>query len=256
MDIHQIAEQLKTVSDNPMFEARLLQKYAGTHLTEWIERRLKHEPLFKIIGRRGFWKSEFMTSVDVLDPRPDSETIIESVLKIFPEKEREYRLLDIGIGSGCLLYSLLDEYINATGVGVDISQKALAVATQNRGKRKADLYQRDFLKSDWAHDLGLFDIIISNPPYIPTQDIETLAPEVRLYDPKLALDGGEDGLNAYRAIAKTTGSLLKKNGALFLEIGIHQKDAVTDIFQQEDWQLKEVIFDLGQRERVLVFTQT
>ena len=255
MDIHQIAEQLKTVSDNPMFEARLLQKYAGPHLAEWIDRRLKHEPLFKIIGRRGFWKSEFMTSVDVLDPRPDSETLIESVLKFFPEKGHEYRLLDIGVGSGCLLYSLLDEYINATGVGIDISPKVLAIAAQNRGQRKADLYQRDFFKSDWGYDLGFFDIVISNPPYIPTQDIESLAPEVRLYDPKLALDGGEDGLNAYRSIAKTTGLLLKKNGALFLEIGVHQKEAVTDIFQKEGWQLKEVVFDLGQRERVLVFTR-
>ena len=215
MDIHQVAEQLKAVSDNPMFEARLLVKYAGDHLEEWIARRLKHEPLFKIIGRRGFWKSEFITSPDVLDPRPDSETVIEAVLMQFSDQKKNYRILDIGTGSGCLLYSLLDEYPNATGVGVDISRKALKVAEQNRENRQADLYQKDFFKSDWTKDLGLFDIVVSNPPYIPTKDIDSLAPEVRQYDPMLALDGGADGLDAYRALAKSVRGILKESGFFF-----------------------------------------
>ena len=255
MDIHQIAKQLKSVSDNPMFEARLLMKYAGDHLAEWIERRLKYEPLFKIIGRRGFWKGEFLTSPDVLDPRPDSETVIESVLKHFPNQKKSYRILDIGMGSGCLLYSLLDEYPAAVGVGIDVSQKALKVAEQNRGNRKADLYQKDFFNSDWVKDLGLFDIIVSNPPYIPTKDIDSLAPEVRLYDPMSALDGGADGLDAYRALAKSVGTILKPDGLLFLEIGTGQAKSVTGLFQKDGWQLVEIISDFGQIERVLVFAR-
>ena len=256
MDIHQIAEQLKKVSDSPMFEARLLQKYAAGHLLEWIERRLKHEPIFKIIGRRGFWKDEFITSRDVLDPRPDSEVIIEAVLKNFSNKGKDYRILDIGTGSGCLLYSLLDEYPIARGVGIDVSQEALNVAEKNRKQRKALLYQRDFLKPGWVSDLGLFDIIVSNPPYIPTKDIETLTPEVRLYDPILALDGGADGLDAYRALARDTGKILKPEGLLFLEIGIGQREAIIRLFQEKGWKAKEIVRDLGQIERVLVFIKS
>ena len=128
MDLREIASILKTVTNTPLLEARLLKENCPD-LESAIKRRLAHEPISKIIGKKGFWKSEFITSTDVLDPRPDSETLIEAVLKYCPQKE--YRILDIGTGSGCLLFSLLDEYPNATGVGVDKSDKALPILSES-----------------------------------------------------------------------------------------------------------------------------
>jgi len=255
MEIKEIAKQLKTVSDTPVLDARLLVQSPG-NLQEKIDRRLKHEPVSKIIGQKGFWKSDFVTSQDVLDPRPDSETLIEAVLKSCPDINRSYRILDIGVGSGCLLFSLLDEYPNATGVGVDISEKALAISRQNKKDRKATLIQKDFYQTDWATDLGLFDIVISNPPYIPTKDIEKLEPDVRLYDPITALDGGRDGLNAYRALAKSIPALLNKNGLVFLEIGQGQEKDVTDIFLATGFTLCHTVSDFGGIVRVLVFQKS
>ena len=177
--------------------------------------------------------------------------MIEAVLKYCPQKE--YRILDIGTGSGCLLFSLLDEYPNATGVGVDKSDKALAVAIKNRQNRSARLVEKDFFKIDWYQDLGTFDIIISNPPYIPTEDILILEPDVREYDPMMALDGGEDGLNAYRAISKNILNLLNDNGFLFLEIGIHQAKSVIDIFTKQGLTHIKTHKDLSGIERILTF---
>lgn len=250
MDLREIASILKTVTNTPLLEARLLKENCPD-LENAIKRRLSHEPISKIIGKKGFWKSEFITSTDVLDPRPDSETLIEAVLKYCPQKE--YRILDIGTGSGCLLFSLLDEYPNATGVGVDKSDKALAVAIKNRQNRSARLVEKDFFKIDWYQDLGTFDIIISNPPYIPSNDILTLEPDVREYDPMLALDGGKDGLDAYRAISDKILTLLNDNGFLFLEIGIHQANVVIDIFTRQGLTHLDTIRDLSDIERILVF---
>ena len=252
MDLKKIADRLKEVSDTPGLDARLLIK-SGGDLEEKIRRRLNHEPVSKIIGKKGFWQSEFITSPDVLDPRPDSETMIEAVLKFFPDKNKPYRLLDIGVGSGCLLYSLLDEYPLATGVGIDVSQKALKVAEQNKGDRPATLIQRSFYDEHWWNDLGMFDIIISNPPYIPSGDISGLSPDVRLFDPRAALDGGADGLDAYRALAKSLGSILNKNGLIFLEIGAGQEKDVTKIFTDVGFTLCRAVPDFGGIIRVLVF---
>ena len=252
MDIKEIAEKLKSVSDSPRLDARLLLE-SGGDLDEKIRRRLNHEPVSKIIGKKGFWKSEFITSPDVLDPRPDSETIIQSILKFYPGKNKPYRILDIGVGSGCLLFSVLDEYPHATGVGIDVSPQALKIAEQNRGKRTATLIRRDFYEEDWWDNLGIFDIIISNPPYIPVKDISALAPDVRLFDPITALDGGQDGLDAYRALAKSLGQLLNKNGTVFLEIGQGQEKDVGDIFLASGFTLSHAVQDFGGITRVLVF---
>ena len=250
MDLREIASILKTVTDTPLLEARLLKENCPD-LENAIKRRLSHEPISKIIGKRGFWKSEFITSTDVLDPRPDSETLIEAVLKYCPKKE--YRILDIGTGSGCLLFSLLDEYPDAAGIGLDKSPKALAVATKNQQNRSAELIEKDFFMDEWYQDLGTFDIVISNPPYIPTEDILTLEPDVREYDPMLALDGGKDGLDAYRAISNSITNLLNDNGFLFLEIGIHQAKSVIDIFTRQGLIHLDTIRDLSGIERILVF---
>lgn len=253
-DIYQIAKKLADVSDTPLLDARLLSESASSaeELALFIQRRQNHEPVSKIIGRRGFWKSDFITTLDVLDPRPDSETMIETVLHTCSDTVQPYRILDIGTGSGCLLFSLLDEYPQAFGIGVDISEKALAVAKMNLGHRRAELKKMD-LMHPFPNDIGLFDIIISNPPYIPTSDIEDLSPDVRLYDPMLALDGGPDGLNAYRALAKHIPEVLKPTGFVFLEVGIHQAESVVDLFKLAGFSHVSTQPDLGGIPRIIVF---
>ena len=251
-----IIQKLKRVSETPSLDFRLLKAYAEKeklNLDDLIRRRLSNEPISKIIGKRGFWKSDFITTVDVLDPRPDSETMIETVLSFYPDQTEKLHILDIGTGSGCLLFSILDEYPNAQGVGIDKSQKALAVAEKNKGKRTATLYQRDFFISDWCRGLGYFDVIISNPPYIPSQDISLLSDDVQKYDPLMALDGGTDGLDAYRALSKSVGDLLIENGYLFLEIGIGQGADVQSLFENVGFNFVRSMSDLGQIERILVF---
>ncbi|MBR6412414.1 MAG: peptide chain release factor N(5)-glutamine methyltransferase [Alphaproteobacteria bacterium] len=254
MDLKEITERLKGVSDTPRLDARLLMADGGD-LDAKIRRRLNHEPVSKIIGKKGFWKSEFITSPDVLDPRPDSETMIAAVLEHCPDKNRSYHILDIGVGSGCLLFSLLDEYPCATGVGIDISPQALQIATQNKQGRPATLIQKDFYQPNWTDDLEKFDIIISNPPYIPTGEIETLSPDVRLFDPLSALDGGPDGLDAYRALAKSLPTLLNKGSLIFLEIGQNQEQDVSQIFTSADFRLLKIVPDLGHINRILVLNK-
>jgi release factor glutamine methyltransferase len=194
-------------------------------------RRAHHEPVSKIIGTREFWGLPFIVTKDVLDPRPDSETLIEVVRQTLPDRYHEYQILDLGVGSGCLLLSLLYEYPNATGVGVDISVAALEVAQKNTSSLGLD--QRvQFMCIEWGRGLSkYFDIIVSNPPYIPTGIITTLEPEVKEYDPIQALDGGEDGLNCYRQLAFEVLRLLKPDGRLFVEIGQGQEKEVETIFQ-------------------------
>lgn len=250
MDLREIASVLKAVTDTPLLEARLLKENCPD-LENAIKRRLAHEPISKIIGKKGFWKSEFITTKDVLDPRPDSETMIEAVLKHCPKKN--YRILDIGTGSGCLLFSLLDEYPNAIGIGIDKSPKALTIAEKNKKERSAELFQKDFFEPNWFADLGTFDIIVSNPPYIPTNDVLTLDADVREFDPVLALDGGMDGLDAYRAISKHISFLLNEGSFLFLEIGINQSIDVINIFKNKELKYCKTIKDLSGIERILIF---
>lgn len=250
MNLTQIAKQLKGVSKTPLLDAKLLLKNCPD-IEQAIQRRLAHEPVSKIIGRRGFWKSEFITTPDVLDPRPDSEVIIEAVLEQFSDKTKPYRILDIGIGSGCLLASLLLEYPNAQGVGIDKSEKALKVAEQNLKSYLAHLLQADFVQDGWEKNIGKFDIIVSNPPYIPTNDIDKLSEDVKNYDPLLALDGGGDGLNAYRALVKVLPRLLVKDGHAFFEIGIGQKCAVSDLLRQAGFSQIHVAQDYGHIDRVV-----
>lgn len=252
--IHETAAALKGISDNPMYEARLFcESDSGVSLDDFIARRSKAEPASKILGKRGFWKGEFKTSVDVLDPRPDSETLIETVLKYVPDKSAPLRILDIGTGSGCLLFSVLDEYKNATGVGVDKSEKALSVAAQNKKNRMTELRQTDFMQADWTDGLGQFDVIISNPPYIKSADIEGLDVAVKKYDPLLALDGGTDGLDAYRALADGLGQLCRPGTKIFFEIGQGQETDVREIMAQHGFEFLSEHKDLGGIIRVVVF---
>lgn len=218
---------------------------------ERLERRALREPLSRILGHREFWGLPFRLGPDTLDPRPDSETIVEAVLKRFPERDRPLRILDLGTGSGCLLISLLVERPCATGVGIDRSFAATTMAAGNAvhlGVAERSL----FCVADWMEALtGAFDVVVANPPYVRTDELLRLAPEVAEHDPRMALDGGEDGLRCYRAIAPGLLPALAHGGLAFLEHGEGQADAVESLLRQAGFSRFERLADLTGRERCL-----
>ena len=195
--------------------------------------RLARRPVSRILGRREFYGRDFHLSPDTLDPRPDSETLIEHVLgwaKEAGRSEAPLRLLDLGTGSGILLATLLAELPEASGIGSDMSSGALEQAQANADMLGVGRRAR-WLRSDWCSGIdGAFDVIVSNPPYIATRDLDSLEPEVRIADPLAALDGGHDGLAAYRAIAGNVAGLLAIDGLAAFEVGEGQQEAVTAIF--------------------------
>lgn len=254
--VHKIAAELQGFSDSPLAEARLfceVKNPSEDEIKDFIMRRKAGEPTSKIIGEKGFWKGIFNTNIDVLDPRSDSETLIETVLNYIPDKMIPLRMLDVGTGSGCLLISLLEEYPNAIGIGLDKSNKALAVAQSNKKNKTATFTQRDFMQPNWTEDLGQFDVIVSNPPYIKSAEIETLDVTVKKYDPILALDGGSDGLTAYRALALTLPALCHKGTHIFFEIGQGQETDVKELMEKSGFQFLSQHADLGGIIRILVF---
>lgn len=189
-------------------------------------RRLAREPMSHVLGWREFWSLRFKITPDVLTPRPDSETVVEAVLRALPDRAAKLRLLDLGVGSGCLLLALLHELPQASGIGIDRSARALVVARQNA--RALGLADRAELKAgDWGDGVAeVFDIVVSNPPYIPSDDIETLDPEVSEHEPWLALDGGSDGLDCYRRLVGQLGYLVRPGGIVALEVGKGQAAVV------------------------------
>jgi release factor glutamine methyltransferase len=217
-----------------------------------IDKRLRRQPISQLIGKREFWGHSFKVTPATLDPRPDSETLIEAILGVFRDKSAALNILDLGTGTGCLLLTLLSEYENARGTGVDICESALGVAQENAAN--LGLKPRSqFVQSRWSEKLeGTFDIIISNPPYIPTRTIESLAPEVCRFEPKLALDGGEDGLDCYRAIAAQLPKLLAKDGLAIFELGIGQQRDVETIVTEQGLQVTGVKEDLASIPRCIL----
>jgi len=222
-------------------------------LLKVVQRRCSHEPLSKIIGQREFWGLTFKVTKDTLDPRPDSETLIEAVLKDFPDQTKPLRFLDFGTGTGCLLLSLLSEYPNAFGVGVDKSETAILVALENAGVLEFS-DRASFLISDWGQALtGPFDCIISNPPYIGLDD--SLERNVKDFDPHSALYAGKDGLDAYRALFPEIGVFCHSQTKVFMEIGQGQRELAAAIAKENGFNLSVVRQDLGGIDRVLGFTQ-
>jgi len=211
----------------------------------WILRRSLHEPLSKIREEKEFWSLPFIVKAETLDPRPDSETLIDAVLKSYPSRETAVNILDLGVGTGCLIITLLHEYPLSFGVGVDKSAQALEVARLNL--EQFNLQDRlKLIHTSWGEGIEEeFDIIVSNPPYIAEKERQTLSPEVIQYDPEIALFGGEDGLEAYRFLAPHAFRLLKFEGHLFLEIGQGQEKAVEKIFQETGFIIYEWIPDLS-----------
>jgi len=219
-------------------------------LEAMVERRLRREPVSRILGRKGFWKILLTVTPDVLSPRPDTETLLDVVLKAKTEREA-FTVCDLGTGSGAILLALLAERPAAKGVGTDVSTEALAVARENAAN--LDLNARvTFIRTDWAAGFAdaSFDVVLSNPPYIPSGDIPGLDPEVRDHDPHLALDGGADGLDAYRALAPEIARILKPGGLYAVEIGWDQGEAVRALFAAAGLEAR-VVKDLGDRDRVV-----
>lgn len=203
-------------------------------------------PLSKFIGRRAFWNDEFFINRDVLDPRPDTETLVEAALEVPFE-----RVLDLGTGSGCILLSLLGEHRAATGVGTDISEAAVEVARRNLLDGGYGAVAK-ILRSDWYDRVrGRFDLIVSNPPYIDVATYETLDRNVRDYDPKLALTPGTTGLEAYRVIIAQAPQFLTPGGHLMVEIGFDQANAVSDLFHSAGFEDIRVIADINGKDRVI-----
>jgi release factor glutamine methyltransferase len=259
--------------ENPALDARLLVRAAGElaaediirepnralsveqrfRLRQMAERRIAREPISRILQNREFWGLPLKISPDVLDPRPETETLVEAVLKSFASRRDEpLRILDLGVGSGALLCALLSELPNAFGLGLDISQAAAEVARGNLSALGfAD--RSAVVVGAWAVALNdRFDIVVSNPPYIASDEISGLAPEVRDFDPIIALDGGGDGLDAYRAISATLGQrLAPKGGAFFLEIGAGQAESVTAILAAAGFGALTTRRDLGGRDRMV-----
>lgn len=222
----------------------------------YAERRLKREPVSKILKTRGFWRLMFKVTGDVLDPRPDSETLVEEVLSLFPEKKAALRILDLGTGSGCLALSLLSEYPKASAVGLDASDAALAVAVENAEmnglSQRFTVKKADWTQEGWTEDLlPPYDLIISNPPYIAENECADLPPEVREYDPPAALFAGIDGLDAYRIIGRRLKRLLKPKGYAVFEFGRGQEGDVREILCREGMKFISYRKDLGNIIRCL-----
>ena len=229
---------------------RLTQQEEGL-ANSLLERRINHEPLSKIIQTREFWSHSFKVTHHTLDPRPDTETLIEAILKLRPLKNAPLSFLELGTGTGCVIISLLLEYIHGSGIGVDISQEALKIAVYNREAHH--LTQRLTLKkSDWFKSIsGTFDVIVSNPPYISKDEI--LHPCVYDYDPHIALFADNNGLAAYEIIAKEGGKFLTKNGIIVVEVGYTQKKNVIAIFKKHQLFPCFTYKDLNNISRCLVF---
>lgn len=209
-----------------------------------------------ILGEREFWGLPFKVSPAVLVPRPDSETVIEAALALFPDRNRRWRILDLGLGSGCLLLTLLREFPAAEGVGLEASDAALNVARANAEalgvSGRARLLAGDWRLPDWVQPLdGPFDLVVSNPPYITADAIPHLMPEVGRFEPRLALDGGPDGLAAYRFIANEAPRLVSRGGRLLLEAGAGQAAEIYEIFQSTGFRAEASWKDLGGIDRVV-----
>ena len=235
-----------------------LRPEAGARLGAAIARRLKREPVARITGTREFYGRKFHLDPHALDPRPDTETLIEAALAHLARKGLRgspLTLLDLGTGTGCILVTLLAELPRARGLGTDMSHGALASAAKN-AERLGVGGRAAFVAADWLDAVeGKFDLILSNPPYLVSGEIAALADEVAAYDPILALDGGPDGLDAYRRIAAGAGDVLAEGGRLFVEIGAAQAEAVAGIFCAAGLKLDEheaIRPDLAARPRVVV----
>jgi release factor glutamine methyltransferase len=233
---------------------RVLEAREVNAISGLAARRLKREPVSRILGRKEFWSLALAITPDVLVPRPETETVVEGALDFVVRnglRMEKLRILDIGTGSGALLVALLNELPNATGIGTDISRAALEAAQINVAQFGFES-RSSLIACDMAAGVqGQFDLVVSNPPYIARGQIASLAPEVRDYDPMMALDGGDDGLTAYRSISADAKRILAQGGRLFVEMGAGQEPAVRELFTNAGLVVGIARNDLAGTPRVL-----
>jgi len=233
--------------DNPRMEARLLFAHAlgisrdqtltatatpeqDARFAGLVARRAAREPFAYITGRKEFWSLDFAVGPGVLVPRPDTETLIEEALRLVPDRQAPLRIADLGTGTGAILIAALKEFSRASGIGFESSPQAFQYASANAARLIGP--RAEIRLADWNQAQGPFDLVFSNPPYIPTDDIESLAPDVAGFEPRAALDGGADGLSAYRALAELLPGLLTPGGHALLEIGFGQAAAMEKLFSE------------------------
>jgi len=219
---------------------------------ELIRRRSHNEPIAYILKEKEFWSKLFFVNSDTLIPRPETELMVEKLIKIF--KEKKISILDIGTGSGCILISLLSELKNSKGVGIDISKKALTIAKQNAEKHRI-LNSIKFLNKSLESEFNQkFDLIVSNPPYIKSSEIKNLKEDIKRYEPRIALDGGNDGLDLIKKVIYKTEYILKVKGMLALEIGNEQFKKVSTILIKKNFKIEQIIKDYKDNIRCIIST--
>ena len=219
-----------------------------------VQERATRKPIAYLLNKKSFWNSEFYVNKNTLIPRPDTEIILEQILK-FTKNKNYLNILDIGVGSGCILLSVLKERKNFYGTGIDISRKSLDICKMNA--KKLLLNRRvKFFKSDVdKFAIGKYDLIVSNPPYISRCDLKYLENDVIKFEPKLALDGGLDGLSVIRKVIKKSSELLKKNGKFILEIGFDQKNKVIKLLNNKGFYINSTVKDLANNDRCIISTK-
>jgi release factor glutamine methyltransferase len=232
----------------------LLSSEQSEKFKSLIERRKKGEPVAYLVNKKEFWKEEFFVNRDVLIPRPDTELIIEQVLKIY-SKNSQLQVLDIGTGSGCILLSILKERLNFYGTGIDISKKSINVSKLNAKQLNLTRRVKFFHSSVDNFKIGKYDVIVSNPPYIELFNLKYLEKDVINFEPKLALSGGFDGFSEIRKVISKAKTLIKKNGKFILEIGFNQKNKVKKILKDEGFYVNKTIRDYGNNDRCIISTK-
>lgn len=219
-----------------------------------LDRRLSKEPISKIINKKNFWKDEFYVNEFVLDPRPETEGIVEESIKLIKNKNSNIKILDIGTGSGALAISLAREFINANIMAIDISEEAIKVANLNiKNKKLNNQIQLRNITLDNINEK--FDLIVSNPPYLTKKELENTSYEIKNYEPLIALDGGDDGLNFYRDFSKKINKIMNVNSYLLVEIGEEQLKDCIDIFSLSGLNFHKKAQDLQKKDRILIYSK-
>jgi release factor glutamine methyltransferase len=227
---------------------KIMEKYDSA-----IKRRIKKEPVAYIIGKKEFWSEDFMVNHGTLIPRPETELLIYKIINFF--KNKKINILDIGTGSGCILLSILKELNFSRGIGIDISAKAIQMAKVN-SKNLNLFYRSKFKVIDLnKFNIGKYDLIVSNPPYIPSRDIKNLSKDITSYEPLTALNGGSDGLDLIKKVIYKSNYLLKREGLLALEIGYNQKNEVIRILNYNKFYINKIVKDLGKNNRCIISTK-
>ena len=233
---------------------KIIKEQNLKYFKKLVHERATRKPIAYLLKKKSFWNSEFYVNKNTLIPRPDTEIILEQVLK-FTKNKNYLNILDIGVGSGCILLSVLKERKNFYGTGIDISRNSLDICKMNAKKLLLERRVK-FFKSDVdKFAIGKYDLIVSNPPYIKTSDLKYLESDVIKFEPKLALDGGLDGLSVIRKVIKKSSELLKKNGKFILEIGFDQKNKVIKLLNNKGFYINSTVKDLANNDRCIISTK-